>query len=107
MALIMVTTMAVFMVVGMWSMFKNTKTNIALLIGFLALFTATLLLGRVEAGVGNEGFLKSMIPHHFRVILVCQESNITDPEIQDLCTTIVEPQQEEIAQMQNILKRYE
>ena len=57
MALIMVTTMAVFMVVGMWSMFKNTKTNIALLIGFLALFTATLLLGRVEAGVGNEGFL--------------------------------------------------
>ena len=88
-------------------MFKNTKVNIALLVGFVALFIATLLLGRAEAGVGNEGFLKSMIPHHSRAILVCQESNITDPEIQDLCATIVETQQEEIAQMQEILKRYE
>ena len=107
MAVIMVTAMAVLMVVGMWSMFKNTKINIALLLGFIVLFIATLLLGRAEAGVGNEGFLKSMIPHHSRAILVCQESNITDPEIQDLCATIVETQQEEIAQMQEILKRYE
>ncbi|MFC3480647.1 DUF305 domain-containing protein [Kocuria carniphila] len=107
MAFIMVTAMAILMVVGMWSMFQNTKLNIALLIGFIALFVAALLFGRAEVGVGNEGFLKSMIPHHSRAILVCQESNITDPEIQDLCATIVETQQEEIAQMQDILTRYE
>lgn len=107
MAFIMVTAMAVLMVVGMWSMFKSTTINIALLVGFIALFIATLLLGRAEAGVGNEGFLKSMIPHHSRAILVCQESNITDPEIEELCQQIVETQKQEIAQMQEILERYE
>lgn len=47
-----------------------------------------------------------MIPHHSRAILVCEESNITDPEIIELCETIVETQQEEISQMETILDRY-
>jgi uncharacterized protein (DUF305 family) len=48
-----------------------------------------------------------MIPHHSRAILVCQESNITDPEIEELCRGIVETQREEIARMQEILEEYE
>ena len=48
-----------------------------------------------------------MIPHHSRAILVCQESDITDPEIEELCTAIVDTQQKEIAQMKSILERYE
>lgn len=44
-----------------------------------------------------------MIPHHSRAILVCQESDITDPEILKLCETIVKAQKEEIAQMEDIL----
>ncbi|WP_299168271.1 DUF305 domain-containing protein [uncultured Arthrobacter sp.] len=106
MALVMVSAMAVVMVVGMWSMFKSTKVNIALLAGFVLLFGSTLALGRTETFVGNEQFLKSMIPHHSRAILVCQESNITDPEIVELCDAIVQTQQEEISQMQSILDRY-
>lgn len=106
MALVMVAAMAVVMVVGMWSMFKNTKVNIALLAGFVLLFVGAFALGRTETFVGNEQFLKSMIPHHSRAILVCQESNITDPEIVELCETIVQTQQEEISQMQSILDRY-
>ncbi|OWP36679.1 DUF305 domain-containing protein, partial [Klebsiella aerogenes] len=46
------------------------------------------------------------IPHHSRAILVCQEADITDPEIVQLCDDIVEAQQEEIAQMEEILERY-
>ena len=46
-----------------------------------------------------------MIPHHSRAILVCQEASITDPEIEQLCSEIVEAQ--EIAQMKEILKRYQ
>jgi uncharacterized protein (DUF305 family) len=48
-----------------------------------------------------------MIPHHSRALLVCQESDITDPEIIDLCDSIVKSQQEEITQMEAILDRYE
>ncbi|WP_253907430.1 DUF305 domain-containing protein [Arthrobacter sp. 35/47] len=106
MALLMVGAMAIVMVIGMWSMFKNTKANIAMLVGFAVLFVGVFALGRTETFVGNEQFLKSMIPHHSRAILVCQESNITDPEITELCEAIVKTQQEEIAQMQSILDRY-
>jgi len=107
MALLMVAAMAVVMVIGMWAMFKNTKANIAMLVGFAVLFVGVFALGRTESFVGNEQFLKSMIPHHSRAILVCQESNITDPEIEELCKGIVETQQKEIPQMQSILDRYE
>ncbi|MHA7140352.1 MULTISPECIES: DUF305 domain-containing protein [unclassified Arthrobacter] len=106
MALLMVGAMAIVMVVGMWSMFKNKKANIAMLVGFAVLFVGAFSLGRTETFVGNEEFLKSMIPHHSRAILVCQESNITDPEIVELCDAIVETQREEISQMQSILDRY-
>ena len=50
-------------------------------------------MGRNEVGVGDEGFLTSMIPHHSRAILVCQEATITDPEIEQLCSEIVEAQE--------------
>ena len=106
MALLMVSAMAVVMTVGMWSMFHNKKANIAMLVGFSVLFAAVFALGRTETFVGNEQFLKSMIPHHSRALLVCQESKITDPEIIKLCDSIVKSQQEEITQMQAILDRY-
>lgn len=106
MALLMVSAMAIVMIIGMWSMFRNRKANIAMLVGFAILFGAVFALGRTETFVGNEQFLKSMIPHHSRALLVCQESNITDPEIITLCDSIVKSQQEEITQMKAILERY-
>ncbi|UOV99841.1 MULTISPECIES: DUF305 domain-containing protein [Agrococcus] len=106
MALIMVAAMGIVMTIGMWSMFPSRKANIAMVVGFAALFVVALLMGRSEAFVGDKGFLESMIPHHSRAILVCQESDITDPEIVQLCDDIVEAQQEEIAQMEEILERY-
>lgn len=107
MALVMVSAMAIVLVVGMWSMFKNTKANIAMLVGFVVLFAGAFALGRTETLVGNGEFLKSMIPHHSLALLVCQESDITHPEIVELCKGIVEAQQQEISQMQSILDRYD
>ena len=46
-----------------------------------------------------------MIPHHSRAILVCQESDLSDPEIM-LCEAIIQTQREEIRQMEGILERY-
>ena len=44
-----------------------------------------------------------MIPHHSRAILVCQEVDLTDPEIIRLCDQIIEAQRSEIEQMQRIM----
>lgn len=106
MALIMVAAMGVVMLIVMWAMFKDKRLNYVLLAGFVTLFVAAFWMGRSEAFVGDEGFLRSMIPHHSRAILVCQESDLTDPEVIELCEQIVSSQQQEITQMQNILERY-
>lgn len=105
MALVMVSAMGLIMVGFMWSMLPSTKVNVGLLVGFVVLLAGSFYLGRTEAAVGDEQFLKSMIPHHSRAILVCQEAAITDPQIQQLCDEIVSSQQQEIAEMKRILAR--
>ncbi len=106
MALIMVAAMGPLMLLGMWGMLPNRRVNLAVLAGFLVLLIAGFALGRSEAFVGNEAFLKSMIPHHSRAILVCEESSITDAEIATLCDQIIQTQRDEIRQMEDILRRY-
>lgn len=106
MALVMVAAMGAVMLVAMWGMFRDQRSNTILLGGFGVLFIGALWLGRSEALVGDRQFLESMIPHHSRAILVCQESDLTDPEIIELCEQIVRSQQDEIDQMQEILERY-
>lgn len=105
MALIMVSAMGLIMMVSMHSMFENTRLNLALYAFFVVLFVGSLALGRSSALVGDDQFLRSMIPHHSRAILVCQESVITDPEIQTLCDEIIRTQRAEITQMEQILQR--
>lgn len=107
MALIMVAPMGVVMLVVMWGMFKDKRLNYLLLAGFTALFVAAFWMGRSETFVDDNAFLRSMIPHHSRAILVCQESDLSDPEVIDLCEQIIESQQEEITQMEAILERYD
>lgn len=103
MSLIMVAVMGLIMMGVMHQMFTDRRLNIALYAVLGALFVGGFAAVRTEPLVGNEGFLKSMIPHHSRAVLVCQESNITDPEIVRLCDQIVKSQEEEITQMKEIL----
>jgi uncharacterized protein (DUF305 family) len=90
----------------MWGMFKHKRLNYVLLIGFTALFVAAFWMGRAETFVDDQAFLRSMIPHHSRAILVCQEADLSDPEVIELCEQIIEAQREEITQMEAILDRY-
>jgi len=106
MALVMVAPMGLLMLIVMSSMFTDKRLNVVLYISFIALFVGAFALARAETGIGDERFLKSMIPHHSRAVLVCQESNLTDPEVIKLCEQIVQSQEEEIRQMKDILKRY-
>ena len=54
--------------------------------------------------VGDQQFLRSVIPHHSIAIETCERVDFDDPEIIDLCHRIIESQQE-IAQMEDILDR--
>ena len=100
----MVSAMLLIMLIVMRSMYKNQKLNYALLGLGTALVAIFLTLIRTQAGVGNQQFLHSMIPHHAAAILVCQHSSITDTRIQELCTEIVQTQKEEIRIMKELME---
>lgn len=101
---LMISAMLIIMLVIMGSMFKNKKLNIMLLGLGTALILTFWTLVRTQAGVGNQQFLRSMIPHHAAAILVCQQSSITNPRIKELCTEIVRTQKEEIQIMKELMK---
>ncbi|PSB06203.1 DUF305 domain-containing protein [Pleurocapsa sp. CCALA 161] len=101
---LMISAMLIIMLVIMGSMFKNKKLNIMLLGLGTALILTFWTLVRTQAGVGNQQFLRSMIPHHAAAILVCQQSSLTNPRIEELCTEIVQSQKEEIRIMKELMK---
>lgn len=103
MAVIMVAPMGLIMMGVMRQMFPNRKLNIGLIAGFVALFVIALFMGRSQVGIGNDQFLRAMIPHHSRAILVCENADLTDPAIKDLCEQIITTQEEEIATMEAML----
>lgn len=106
MTLMMVAPMAVVMLLAMRSMFPSKPMNLAIIAGAVVVFAASFIAMRTQAAVGNEQFLRSMIPHHSGAILMCEQAKITDPEISALCDQIIESQKKEIAQMKAILDRY-
>jgi uncharacterized protein (DUF305 family) len=98
--------MGLIMFVAMRGMFKDTRMNVLTVGALVVVLVGGFLLARTEAFVGDKGFLESMIPHHSRAVLVCQASQLTDPEVIDLCGNIVDSQTREINQMKQILERY-
>ena len=60
---------------------------------------AFFLFIRNQTAIGDEQFLRSMIPHHAGAILMCERAPIEDAEIKGLCREIVSGQQAEIDQM--------
>jgi uncharacterized protein (DUF305 family) len=106
MALMMVAPMAILMLLMMGAMYDNKALNLILHAGFAALFLLAFALTRTQGAIGNEQFLRAMIPHHSGAILMCREASITDPEIVALCGRIQQSQREEIDQMKLILRHY-
>lgn len=107
MAIIMVAPMVVLMLLFMSHMFKNKKLTITLYVLSGLVFILSFFAIRYQALVGNEQFLKSMIPHHSIAIKTCQKAHYDDPQIADLCERIVKAQRDEIAEMEAILRRLE
>jgi hypothetical protein len=105
MAVVMVAPMVLLMMLFMRHMYENRKLNYAIYAVSALLFLGALWGIRSQLLVGNEQFLRSMIPHHSIAIKTCEKADITDPEIVALCVQIVEAQQSEIDQMEDILDR--
>jgi hypothetical protein len=77
---------------------------VILALGAVVLIGSFLLI-RQQALISDRQFLRSMIPHHAGAVLMCGEAPIEDPEIKELCKTIISGQQAEIAQMKAKLEQ--
>jgi uncharacterized protein (DUF305 family) len=86
-------------------MFPSRTANTALMAGAIIVFLGSFALIRTQTTIGDDAFLRSMIPHHSGAILMCREASIRDPEIRTLCDGIIRSQQQEIDQMKAILER--
>ncbi|WP_041620563.1 DUF305 domain-containing protein [Stanieria cyanosphaera] len=101
---LMISTMLIIMLLTMGSMFTNKTLNVVLLASGVSLILMFWTLVRNQVGVGNQMFLRSMIPHHAAAILVCQQSSLTNPRIEELCVEIVQTQKEEIRIMKELME---
>lgn len=89
----------------MGMMYPNKRANVAIGAASVILGLAFWLAIRTQAGIGNEQFLKSMVPHHAGAILMCEKADVTDQEIRKLCAQIIMSQQFEIDQMKALLRK--
>jgi uncharacterized protein (DUF305 family) len=105
MTLMMIAPMVVLMILGMRHMFPSRKANLAILAGSAVVFFGAFGLIRTQATIGDDAFLRSMIPHHSGAVLMCSKARLTDPEIVDLCRNIIQSQRQEIEQMEAMLAR--
>lgn len=105
MAALMVAPMAIIELLLMGSMYPRRQANMMIVAGAVVLLAAAWLAIRYQLGIGDEQFVRSMIPHHSGAILMCEGAKLQDAELQELCTTIASGQQAEIDQMRTILER--
>ncbi len=105
MTLLMVAPMAVLMMGMMWKMYPNKKVNVGVIGISVLVFILSLTFLRNQTFIGDEQYMRAMIPHHSSAIMTSQNAQISDPELRKLADEIIAAQVEEIAQMKNILHR--
>ncbi len=103
MALLMGAVMAIIMIGFMWSMYSNTKANIAIVAAGVAVFAGSLWLVRSQETVGDVSYMKAMIPHHSIAIMTSERAHIKDPRVRKLADEIIEAQVREIGEMKDLL----
>jgi hypothetical protein len=107
MAGLMTAPMVLIELVLMRSMYPSRRLNGAVAAVAVVAVIGCFVLIRRQTGVGNEQFLKSMIPHHASALLMCRQAPVDDPAIEDLCRRILSGQQAEIDEMKAKLGQLE
>ena len=95
MAGLMTGAMVVIEMLVMGSMYSRKVKRAAIIGGIIASILFYFLI-RGQIGISDEGFLRSMIPHHASALLMCQKANLSDPEVKKLCQDILSSQKEQI-----------
>jgi uncharacterized protein (DUF305 family) len=107
MAGLMAAPMVVIELAFMGAMYNDRKRNAAIMAVSLFALGVFWVFTRQQTAITDRQFLRSMIPHHAGAILMCEEAQIRDPEIKQLCGAIVASQQSEIEQMKAKLAELE
>lgn len=107
MALMMGAAMAIIMLLFMWKMYPNKKSNIAILIVSILVFCGSLFMVRSQTAVGDVAWMKAMIPHHSIAILTSKRADLSDPEVKKLAEEIIKAQEEEIEKMKELIEELE
>lgn len=103
MAGLMTAPMIVIEILVMWSMYNNKKANLIIAGASIVLLFLFALFIRNQTAISDKEFLKSMIPHHGGAVLMCDNPNLQDAEIEELCKGITSSQQSEIDWMKRKL----
>tara|TARA_R110001606_G_scaffold254900_1_gene402870 strand:+ start:381 stop:893 length:513 start_codon:yes stop_codon:yes gene_type:complete len=103
MAFLMGAVMAAIMLAFMRGMYTNRRANIGIFAGSAVVFVLALFLVRSQATIGDESWMKAMIPHHSIAILTSERANINDRRVRDLADSIIEAQRREIREMKWLL----
>lgn len=99
MAALMAAPMLILELILMRSMYPRKGINLIIIATSLILLIGSFLLIREQVAINDEQFLKSMIPHHAGAILMCEQADLKDSEIKELCKNILSGQQSEIEWM--------
>lgn len=99
MTFIMGAAMAVVMLSFMLGMYQNSKINTGIFVGSVLVFAVSLWLVRSQTTVGDQSYMKAMIPHHSIAILTSERANIADVRVRDLADGIIRAQRREIKEM--------
>lgn len=103
MALLMGAMMAVTMLAFMWSMYKNSRANAAIVVAAAVVFAVSLWLVRSQETVGDVSYMKAMIPHHSIAVMTSERAHIKDSRVRKLADGIIEAQVREIGEMKQLI----
>jgi uncharacterized protein (DUF305 family) len=95
MAAVMTGAMMLIEIGVMRSMYSKRTKMITAGVSIVVVVIFFVLL-RGQFGISDRNFLKSMIPHHGAALLMCKNTNLSDPEVRQLCQSIISGQQSEI-----------
>ena len=102
-SLVMGCVMAVVMLAFMWPMYQGMGVKVGVLAGAALMAVILLAVNRGQLLVGDEAFMKAMIPHHSIAINNARKADISDPRVRRLADKIIESQVQEIAEMKLLL----
>ena len=104
MAGLMAAPMVLIEMALMRSMYPNAKLNGVIILATLLVMILCWVFIRQQTAISDNQFVRSMIPHHAGAVLMCEENQLKDPDLVQLCQEIISSQKAEITLMTSKLR---